>query len=88
MRLDTGNLHQDDRENGRDCWRIAEGNNFRVRSKHFYYNKSKIPAGKHLMDLVAVDYLIGSRIQNEWTMLLDGMVVQHRLPLRKDTFPW
>ncbi|KAK1368302.1 ENHANCED DISEASE RESISTANCE 2 [Heracleum sosnowskyi] len=52
----SGNLHQDDRENGRDCWRIANGNNFRVRSKHFCYNKSKIPAGKHLMDLVAVDW--------------------------------
>ncbi|GMP95303.1 hypothetical protein CsSME_00044399 [Camellia sinensis var. sinensis] len=32
----SGNLRHDDRDNGRDCW--------------------KIPAGKHLMDLVAVDW--------------------------------
>ncbi|XP_039047819.1 uncharacterized protein LOC120188451 [Hibiscus syriacus] len=52
----SGNLRHDDRDNSRDCWRITDGNNFRVRSKHFCYNKSKIPAGKHLMDLVAVDW--------------------------------
>ncbi|XVF52259.1 hypothetical protein PTKIN_Ptkin05aG0004700 [Pterospermum kingtungense] len=52
----SGNLRRDDRDNTRDCWRISDGNNFRVRSKHFCYNKSKIPAGKHLMDLVAVDW--------------------------------
>ncbi|XP_022738706.1 protein ENHANCED DISEASE RESISTANCE 2-like isoform X3 [Durio zibethinus] len=52
----SGNLRRDDRDNSRDCWRIADGNNFRVRSKHFCYNKTKIPAGKHLMDLVAVDW--------------------------------
>ncbi|TYH97295.1 hypothetical protein ES332_A12G233900v1 [Gossypium tomentosum] len=52
----SGNLRRDDRENSRDCWRISDGNNFRVRSKHFCFNKTKIPAGKHLMDLVAVDW--------------------------------
>lgn len=52
----SGNLRRDERENSRDCWRIAGGNNFRVRSRHFCYDKSKIPAGKHLMDLVAVDW--------------------------------
>ena len=88
----SGNLRRDDRDNSRDCWRISDGNNFRVRSKHFCYNKTKvpilvlvssnyfiymqnnilclfvlfyhffplyamkIPAGKHLMDLVAVDW--------------------------------
>ncbi|KAM6556495.1 hypothetical protein CsatB_003514 [Cannabis sativa] len=52
----SGNLRHDDRDNARDCWKISEGNNFRVRSKHFCYDKSKIPAGKHLMDLVAVDW--------------------------------
>ncbi|XP_078437720.1 ENHANCED DISEASE RESISTANCE 2 [Wolffia australiana] len=52
----TGNLRRDERENTRDCWRISDGNNFRVRSKHFIYDKTKIPAGKHLMDLVAVDW--------------------------------
>ncbi|KAB2017798.1 hypothetical protein ES319_D08G186800v1 [Gossypium barbadense] len=39
----------------------TDGNNFRVRSKHFCYNKTKIPAGKHLMDLVAVDWFKDSK---------------------------
>ncbi|KAL6905412.1 hypothetical protein ACP4OV_003013 [Aristida adscensionis] len=52
----SGNLRRDDRDNSRDCWRISDGNNFRVRSKNFVYDKSKIPAGKPLMELVAVDW--------------------------------
>ncbi|CAL4915822.1 unnamed protein product [Urochloa decumbens] len=52
----SGNLRRDDRDNSRDCWRISDGNNFRVRSKTFVYDKSKVPAGKPLMDLVAVDW--------------------------------
>ncbi|XP_004300154.1 PREDICTED: protein ENHANCED DISEASE RESISTANCE 2 isoform X1 [Fragaria vesca subsp. vesca] len=52
----SGNLRHDNSDKGRDCWTISEGNNFRVRSKHFCYDKTKIPAGKHLMDLVAVDW--------------------------------
>ncbi|GMJ00219.1 ENHANCED DISEASE RESISTANCE 2 [Hibiscus trionum] len=52
----SGNLRHDDHDKSRDCWRISDGNNFRVRSKHFCYNKTKIPAGKHVMDLVAVDW--------------------------------
>ncbi|OWM65011.1 hypothetical protein CDL15_Pgr028729 [Punica granatum] len=52
----SGNLRRDDRDNARDCWKISDGNNFRVRSKQFCYDKSKIPAGKPLMDLVAVDW--------------------------------
>ncbi|KAG0473280.1 hypothetical protein HPP92_015137 [Vanilla planifolia] len=40
----SGNLRRDDRDNSRDCWRIPDGNNF------------KIPAGKPLMELVAVDW--------------------------------
>lgn len=52
----SGNLRHDDRDNARDCWKLSDGNNFRVRSKHFCYDKAKIPAGKHLMDLVAVDW--------------------------------
>ncbi|KAJ4829432.1 Protein ENHANCED DISEASE RESISTANCE 2 [Turnera subulata] len=52
----SGNLRHDDRDKARDCWQISDGNNFRVRSKRFCYDKSKIPAGKHLMDLVAVDW--------------------------------
>ncbi|XP_008813630.1 LOW QUALITY PROTEIN: protein ENHANCED DISEASE RESISTANCE 2-like [Phoenix dactylifera] len=52
----SGNLRRDDQEKSRDCWRISDGNNFRVRSNHFIYDKTKIPAGKHLMELVAVDW--------------------------------
>ncbi|CAH1451792.1 unnamed protein product [Lactuca virosa] len=52
----SGNLRRNDNESGRDCWRISDGNNFRVRSKRFCYDKSKMPGGKHLMDLVAVDW--------------------------------
>lgn len=52
----SGNLRRDDREKARNCWSVASGNNFRVRSKQFAYDKSKIPAGKHLMELVAVDW--------------------------------
>ncbi|XP_071701234.1 protein ENHANCED DISEASE RESISTANCE 2-like [Rutidosis leptorrhynchoides] len=52
----SGNLRRDNKESARDCWTISEGNNFRVRSKRFCYDKSKMPGGKHLMDLVAVDW--------------------------------
>ncbi|GAY68173.1 hypothetical protein CUMW_262060, partial [Citrus unshiu] len=52
----SGNLGHDGRDNARDCWKLSDGNNLRVRSKHFCYDKTKIPAGKHLMDLVAVDW--------------------------------
>ncbi|KAF8378992.1 hypothetical protein HHK36_028419 [Tetracentron sinense] len=52
----SGNLRRDDRDNSRDCWKVSDGNNFRVRSKHFCYDKTKIPAGKHMMELVAVDW--------------------------------
>ncbi|GAU48297.1 hypothetical protein TSUD_236670 [Trifolium subterraneum] len=57
----SGNLRRDDRDNARDCWKISDGNNFRVRSKHFCYDKSKVPAGKHLLDLVAVDWFRDSK---------------------------
>ena len=85
----SGNLRRDDRDNARDCWKISDGSNFRVRSKHFCYDKSKVfycsftfsksnlslfwciliplwrtvkaPAGKHLMDLVAVDWFKDSK---------------------------
>ncbi|CAI9772283.1 unnamed protein product [Fraxinus pennsylvanica] len=52
----SGNLRRDDHDKARDCWTLSEGKNFRVRSKQFCYDKSKVPAGKHLMELVAVDW--------------------------------
>ncbi|XP_050906122.1 protein ENHANCED DISEASE RESISTANCE 2 isoform X5 [Lathyrus oleraceus] len=57
----SGNLRRDDRDNARDCWKISDGNDFRVRSKNFCYDKSKVPAGKHLLDLVAVDWFKDSK---------------------------
>ncbi|KAI3453873.1 hypothetical protein Pfo_010535 [Paulownia fortunei] len=52
----SGNLRRDGHDKARDCWTLSDGNNFRVRSKNFCHDKSKIPAGKHLMDLVAIDW--------------------------------
>ncbi|KAI0496261.1 hypothetical protein KFK09_022575 [Dendrobium nobile] len=52
----SGNLRRDDRDNIRDCWRMPDGNNFKVRGKTFCYDKTKIPAGKPFMKLVAVDW--------------------------------
>ncbi|KAI0496260.1 hypothetical protein KFK09_022574 [Dendrobium nobile] len=52
----SGNLRHDDRDNIRDCWRMLDGNNFKVRSKTFCYDKTKVPAGKPFMKLVAIDW--------------------------------
>ncbi|CAI9759510.1 unnamed protein product [Fraxinus pennsylvanica] len=57
----SGNLRRDNHEKARDCWTLSDGNNFRVRSKQFCYDKSKVPAGKHLMELVAVDWFKDSK---------------------------
>ncbi|CAL9072508.1 unnamed protein product [Musa acuminata var. zebrina] len=53
----SGNLRWDDGEDSRNCWKIPDGNIFKVRSENFFKDKSKIPAGKYLMELVAVDWL-------------------------------
>lgn len=52
----SGNLRHDDMEKSRDCWKVSEGSNFRVRGKNFCYDKFKVPSGKHLTELVAVDW--------------------------------
>lgn len=52
----SGNLRHDDGDKSRDCWKVSDGNNFRVRGKNFCYDKTKVPSGKHLMELVAVDW--------------------------------
>ncbi|XP_057518243.1 protein ENHANCED DISEASE RESISTANCE 2-like isoform X2 [Amaranthus tricolor] len=57
----SGSLRRDDNENARNCWRISDGNNFKVRSKSYCRDKFKVPAGKHLMDLVAVDWFKDSK---------------------------
>lgn len=57
----SGNLRHEDNDKARDCWTLSDGNNFRIRSKHFCYDKSKIPAGKPVMDLVSVDWFKDTR---------------------------
>lgn len=52
----SGSLRRDDRDTGRDCWTIPLANSFRVRSKRFIFDGSKVPAGQPLMQLVAVDW--------------------------------
>lgn len=37
-----GNLRHDDNENARNCWRISDGNNFKVRGKSFCEDKRKV----------------------------------------------
>ncbi|XP_020549109.1 protein ENHANCED DISEASE RESISTANCE 2 isoform X1 [Sesamum indicum] len=59
----SGNLRRGDHDNARNCWILSDGNNFRVRSKNFCFDKSKT----------------GSKIQNEWIMLPGVVVVQHKL---------
>lgn len=55
----SGSLRRDDRDTGRDCWTIPDAKSFRVRSKRFIFDGSKVPAGQPLMQLVAVDWFKG-----------------------------
>lgn len=55
----SGSLRRDDRDIGRDCWTIPDAKSFRVRSKRFIFDGSKVPAGQPLMQLVAVDWFKG-----------------------------
>ncbi|KAM7251184.1 hypothetical protein ACFE04_023067 [Oxalis oulophora] len=58
----SGNVRRDESDKARDCWKISDGNNFRVRSRTFCYDKTKkIPAGKPSMDLVAVDWFTDTK---------------------------
>ncbi|KAH7297228.1 hypothetical protein KP509_26G060300 [Ceratopteris richardii] len=47
---------QDDNDNARNSYSIPDGNNFRVRSKLFHHDRSKVLAGESLMQLVSVDW--------------------------------
>ncbi|MCO5606865.1 hypothetical protein L7F22_061056 [Adiantum nelumboides] len=49
-------VSRDDRDNARNSWSIPHGNNFRVRSRKFPLDRSKILAGESLMQLVSVDW--------------------------------
>ncbi|KAJ4774992.1 Protein ENHANCED DISEASE RESISTANCE 2 [Rhynchospora pubera] len=52
----SGILLLDASDKGRNCWMVPEGNLFKIRSKNFPYDKSKIPGGKYLMQLAAADW--------------------------------
>lgn len=52
----SGIIRQDTNEKSRNCWAVPDSKIFKVRSKNFPHDKSKVPAGKYLMELVAVDW--------------------------------
>eukprot|EP00249_Psilotum_nudum_P019346 c27207_g1_i1 orf=227-2404(+) len=56
-----GTLSRDDRESACNCWSIPSGNSFQVRSKRFLVDRSKIPAGESLLQLVALDWFKDSK---------------------------
>ncbi|AQK61259.1 Protein ENHANCED DISEASE RESISTANCE 2 [Zea mays] len=49
-------LHRDPEEKSRNCWTIPDSKIFKVRSKNFPQDKSKIPAASYLMELAAIDW--------------------------------
>uniref|UniRef100_A0ACD5Y090 Uncharacterized protein n=1 Tax=Avena sativa TaxID=4498 RepID=A0ACD5Y090_AVESA len=51
-----GTIRQDANEKSRNCWTVPDSKIFKVRSKNFSHDKSKVSAGKYLMDLVAADW--------------------------------
>jgi hypothetical protein len=54
----SGNLRKDDNEKSRDCWTLSDGNNFRVRSKDFLYDRKN----KVLFHLLVKVLLVLSQI--------------------------
>nr|CAB3466769.1 unnamed protein product [Digitaria exilis] len=52
----SGIIRHDANEKSRNCWAVPDSKIFKVRSKNFPHDKSKVPAGKYLMDLVAIDW--------------------------------
>ncbi|KAM0847928.1 hypothetical protein ACQ4PT_054699 [Festuca glaucescens] len=52
----SGILHRDPDEKSRSCWTVPDSALFKVRSKNFPTDKSKIPAPSYLMDLAAIDW--------------------------------
>lgn len=49
-------VSRDDHDNSRNAWSIPNGNEFRVRSRQFPLDRSKVLAGESLMQLVSVDW--------------------------------
>ncbi|CAN6206369.1 unnamed protein product [Urochloa humidicola] len=52
----SGILHHDPDEKSRNCWTVPDSKLFKVRSKNFPHDKSKIPAPSYLMELAAIDW--------------------------------
>lgn len=52
----SGILHRDPEEKSRNCWTVPDSKTFKVRSKTFPQDKSKIPAASYLMELAAIDW--------------------------------
>ncbi|CAL5061195.1 unnamed protein product [Urochloa decumbens] len=52
----SGILHHDPNEKSRNCWTVPDSKLFKVRSKNFPHDKSKIPAPSYLMELAAIDW--------------------------------
>nr|CAB3445231.1 unnamed protein product [Digitaria exilis] len=52
----SGILHRDVEEKSRNCWTVPDSKLFKVRSKNFPQDKSKIPAASYLMELAAIDW--------------------------------
>ncbi|KAK3127934.1 hypothetical protein QOZ80_7AG0580370 [Eleusine coracana subsp. coracana] len=52
----SGILHRDTDEKSRNCWTVPDSKSFKVRSKNFAHDKSKIPAASYLMELAAIDW--------------------------------
>lgn len=52
----SGIIRQDANEKSRNSWSVPDSNIFKVRSKNFSRDKSKVSAGKYLMELVAADW--------------------------------
>uniref|UniRef100_A0A0D9VB32 START domain-containing protein n=1 Tax=Leersia perrieri TaxID=77586 RepID=A0A0D9VB32_9ORYZ len=54
-------LRCDADEKSRNCWTVPDSKLFKVRSKNFPHDKSKIPAASYLMELAAIDWFKDSK---------------------------
>ncbi|KAL6896952.1 hypothetical protein ACP4OV_007524 [Aristida adscensionis] len=57
----SGILCRDVAEKSRNCWTVPDSKIFKVRSKNFPNDKSKIPAAGYLMELAAIDWFKDSK---------------------------
>lgn len=50
-----GSLKKGDHENGKNCWSIPDSNGFRVRSKRFLLDRSKVSVSPNICHLYLFD---------------------------------